>query len=382
MIYSIRLYDTDFDEEVWCEEAAHQAVIYELKWSKNDRYLLSCSGDATCKVWDLLTYSSLMQNHPTLFEDEELPSALPVRQESAKITPAGSDPTTVAAENTVSLRPSKLVKLFPPIAIQVLSLPSSVHAYCGLFQEFPTGATPASANIFGDLQSWNDQMKALVQGKVPRVIVGAADGRIRVFDSGKLTGFIMVIDKNEDGQPQDFSPHDGTVNSLVIDERSKYLISADSVGDILAWRMDTDGWYQLLRKFRREVSPQQGPSKRVDSFTSGSILSLAIHPDKLKGLMLVLSRQPSTLKVVNMATYKAQNFCQGFIGLASYLVKEDDEAFSTGTFYRGSFSADGRYIICCVNTGQESEVYRLYVWDTYSGAVVPTQLSSKLPRIK
>lgn len=65
MVYSLLLYDTDLDEEVWSEEVAHHAVIYELRWSKNDRYLLSCAADGTAKVWDLIALHPLMSLYPS-----------------------------------------------------------------------------------------------------------------------------------------------------------------------------------------------------------------------------------------------------------------------------------------------------------------------------
>ena len=56
-VYCIKLFDPDYNEELFCFNPAHHGVIYELKWSKNDRYLLSSSGDGTVKVWDLIGLS-------------------------------------------------------------------------------------------------------------------------------------------------------------------------------------------------------------------------------------------------------------------------------------------------------------------------------------
>lgn len=52
--YHLRLFDPDLLVEVAAAAYCHQGPIYELRWSLNDRYLLSCSGDGTVKVWDLL----------------------------------------------------------------------------------------------------------------------------------------------------------------------------------------------------------------------------------------------------------------------------------------------------------------------------------------
>jgi hypothetical protein len=176
----------------------------------------------------------------------------------------------------------------------------------------------------------------------------------------------------------------------------RYLLSGDSIGDILAWKLDSNGWYQLLRKFKREYTPMATLFQQTkttshgtahhSSFESGSILSLAVHPNPMKGLMLVLSRQPAVLKVMNMATYKPLSYCEGFLGVSSssFVIREEDEAYSTGVFYHANYSADGRYIICgsssnnlIGNPEMESNVYRLMVWDTFTGHPVPSELSSQ-----
>ena len=63
-VYSIRFFEVDYNEEVWSATSAHHGVIYDLKWSKDDRYLLSCSGDGTCKVWDLISLVYCLHRGP------------------------------------------------------------------------------------------------------------------------------------------------------------------------------------------------------------------------------------------------------------------------------------------------------------------------------
>ena len=155
----------------------------------------------------------------------------------------------------------------------------------------------------------------------------------------------------------------------------RYLISADSFGDILAWRLDGKGWYQLLRKFKRDVGLND--PALLEHFDNGSVLSLSMHPDKLKGLMLVLSRQPSVLRVVNMSTYKPFSYCEGFTGISSNVVREDEDSFSTGVFHRAEFTADGKYIACCIQDTQNKQHFCLMFWETFTGHLVPSPLSSK-----
>jgi WD40 repeat protein len=57
-VYSLKLYDTDVGVLVWSELYAHHGVVYDVKWSKDDSYLLSSSGDGTTKIWDVLTVST------------------------------------------------------------------------------------------------------------------------------------------------------------------------------------------------------------------------------------------------------------------------------------------------------------------------------------
>jgi hypothetical protein len=144
----------------------------------------------------------------------------------------------------------------------------------------------------------------------------------------------------------------------------------------------------------RGVSKASLQFHEQQSFSHGSVLALNMHPEKNKGLMLVLSRQPGQLRVVNMTTYKTLSYCDGFTGISAYLIHENEEDYSTGLFYRSGFSADGKYIICCVPVNKdlqnkgggghsasqiiEKGMYQLLVWDTYTGHPVTTSLSSNV----
>lgn len=380
VVYSLQLYDSDLDEEIWSEETSHHGVIYAIQWSKNDRYLLTCSGDGSCKVWDLASLSPLMMHaYP-----HGQPPAHYTTTDQVQVSPRLGD-SNEGLPNM--LRPSKILRTHPPKCIANLTLPTAVYAYCGLFQELGNNNNNTTLTMpiaVMDMTTWQTNMSKMLASPVPRIIIGAADGRLRVFDDGVLCGHIVVQDSNassgSDTESQDFSPHDGAIHCVAIDERTKYLITADSVGDILVWKLDARGWYQLLRKLRKDVTVPGNTAIKTDAttrnkFDEGSVLSLHIHPDKLKGLMLVLSRQPATLKVLSLTTYKLVHFCENFTGLPSYLVREDGHTFSAGVFHRAAFSADGRFILCCCATaaGEESNVshYRLLAWDTESGNPIP-----------
>lgn len=393
VIYAIRLYNTDMDEEVWVEEAAHHAVIFDLKWTKNDRYLISTAGDGTCKVWDFLSLSPTVQQYSLAYNTylTQTKAMQGGGDEEGTFNGGGMTNRTANTHNTYPthplpdadafISPQSLAKLYPPCVRYVLSLAASISGYSAVFQDFVT-PIPAvgSFNLFSktsyDVNYWSEQLNTVRGYQVPRVIVGCSDGRIRVFDQGRFMGFVVVAGKTDTGNTQDFSPHDGVVNSVVIDDRSKYLISGDSFGEILAWRLDNKGWYQLLRKFKRDTGPSSNAMN--DVFDSGSVMSLSMHPEKLKGLMLVLSRQPALLRVLNMSTYKPLSYCEGYNGISSHIVREGEDAFSTGVFHRATFSADGKYIICCSNDSQNKQLFRISIWETFTGHQVPSPISSKL----
>lgn len=176
----------------------------------------------------------------------------------------------------------------------------------------------------------------------------------------------------------------------------RYLISGDANGDVFAWRLDRAGWYQILRKFKRNPPPNSvanplfnAQTAMLEHFDNGSVLTMMTHPNKNKSMLLVHSRQPATLKVISLTTYKPISYCEGYTGIPqSYLVREDNQIFSAGIFFKAMFSADGRYTISCNaqqgastmdarhSSSPEMGSYRLLVWDTYTGHLVQTPLSS------
>jgi hypothetical protein len=158
----------------------------------------------------------------------------------------------------------------------------------------------------------------------------------------------------------------------------RYLISGDSEGDILAWRCDNKGWYQLLRKFKRESAlppgvGNLGPLQQPTQNTGGGILSLCMHPDKHKGQLLALSRQPAQLRVINMSTYKTHSSCSGYGGYVTPTVG----LHPGGIFTRAQFSADGRYAVAGSSVKGEDGLYHVRVWETSTGHSVRTPLSGE-----
>ncbi len=122
----------------------------------------------------------------------------------------------------------------PPSLVHTLSSARPVFVYAAVFQENGSGnartglghthaSVGASLDLAGSLDR-NAIGSDLEHSVVPRIITGSSDGRLRVWDGSVLAGYISVRDKDSESGAtgaEDFSPHDGQVNSIVIDERSK-----------------------------------------------------------------------------------------------------------------------------------------------------------------
>ncbi len=147
---------------------------------------------------------------------------------------------------------------------------------------------------------------------------------------------------------------------------------------VIIWRMDGRGWYQLLRRFKK------------DELQSQSISSLAIHPSRAKGRLLVLA-QPQMLSggsggdqenQVNAAAVSSQSLLRLY-DLGSYrpLHHFNKVSLTPHAFARAGMSADGRYAVCGTTidglplAGQPS--YCLRFWDTITGALAtPSDMSA------
>jgi WD40 repeat protein len=156
-----------------------------------------------------------------------------------------------------------------PYLAHTLASSPPVYVYSAVFQEnipssssekMPFGFQASSnADLIASIDSRGSRASLrdtnIERAPPPRVINGASDGRLRVYEGSNLKGKIRVDNVPQEGSfEEDFAPHDGRINVVAIDERTRYLMSGDSAGDILVWRLDSHGWYELLRKFKRETS--------------------------------------------------------------------------------------------------------------------------------
>lgn len=365
---------------MWCQEVAHHGAIFSICWSKDDSYIATCSNDGSSKVWDVI---SLLASYITLSYEASI-----------------SKPHLVYTYKTS-----------PPVSL-----------YCGIFQEYgpsPTlSALPTSPRRSLSPGKSPKRASKLVVGMYydpvsgmrmpcPRLITGSSDGKITVWDKGVLLGFIHIAAEGSvaaaASEVSNEPAHKGRVQTLAINDKTKYLLSGDSDGEIYVWRIDSQGWYQLLRKFRREITiPTTTPSKsesaisrqndqanQIVKHSAAGIMTLAMHPSRSSNQLLVFQHQPSSLKMYNLSSYRSTSSCTGYIPAINTLGKT--------IYQKASLSADGRYIVCGsavrssslshssdktvnnLNSNETSRVfYRVSVWDAQTGAVEKTRLSGKI----
>lgn len=341
-MYSIYLIDTDTGRVIWREDSGHYGVIYDLVWSKDDSYLSSCGGDGMIKVWDMI---SLI-------------------------------PSNAISDLNISENPLVCHRYYtsPPTPV-----------YTIIFQEYSSSIKKT------DSIETDNFFDRVTKSRIPcpTIISGSADGRIRCWNEGNLVGFLHL------GSEFELEPaHRHRVQSLAINERSRYLFSGDSAGEVLIWRLDNQNQYKLLRKLRRDslASTDTLPSTAImtvvdeDSMhhSASGVMTMFMHPDKKRNQMLLMQHQPSQLKVYNLANYRLQSKCNGF----------QPAIHSTGKtiFQRAALSADGSFVVCgtairastgnrrtlsssAVSNKGDQVVYRLSLWDSQTGASIRTELS-------
>jgi WD40 repeat protein len=293
---------------------------------------VTCSGDGTIKVWKVTSSSD-----------------------------TNVEITTTKVTQYNSMRNTKATLLY------TLTASAPVYNYCMVFQTFDATFNRPTASGVDESKGEGKESDLKTQYKTPRLLSGSSDGRIRVWEQGNQIGALGAPDKkNPDFEPMAHGT--ARVQCLTIDQRSRYLLSGDSVGDILVWKLDVHGWYQSYRRFRQESVSKNPAIKANDVKTTCSgIQSLYMHPNPLKGQVLVMNSAPTNLRVFSTSTYRAVSQCKGVNAGIGNKLEGTNSSFS-----RAIMSPDGKFAVAGVYS---DGFYELRVWESNTGDVYPSMIS-------
>lgn len=310
--FPIRLFDVsgyDNSEGVKVESAAIAATSIGLSYSQ--------SREGTILVAELEGHHGLVYDLRWLANERYLLSAS--ADGTAKLWTIGA---LAAAPNRVNA---------PPRLASVMQQVVAGYVYCAAFVAGPS----IKSIIANPLRS--SQVEDSIQGEQTgwlRAVTGAHDGSLRYWkaeegrEQGLLGGRIV---------------HEGMVNALQVDTYSGRIYSADSFGRILTWKREGDGsrseHYSLLRSLHHP------------DFAGKAIVSLAIHPRRRRGQLLVQAQQ-NCLNLVDLTTNKVVVSFEGSI--------------CQSAFVRATFSPDGNFVVA------GSEDGTVCVWEAATGSRVKT----------
>jgi WD40 repeat protein len=324
---------------------AHDGVIYSLQWDHSDTMVLTSSSDGTSKCWDV---KNLMKMHLQRKNDVKRASLLMLTPSSKGAD--GAEETEVA---TVKL-------LFSCVHVP------PVYVYSGVFSEATQHQRNVQANV--------------------RTLTGSHDGHIRVWENQTLVGYLSVANVESDSDViNDNQPpaHPGKITCLVIDERTKYLVSADRDGLVLIWKYyfstkssprsnsrvgEDAAWYRVLRKLRTELCASPITTVTSLALTHNSAQSGA-------GAASATGAPPSQLMVFappnQLVSFSMSNFrpTTSFPGVRTTPLE----------YHRTTLSPDGRFVCACVlESSSESagNTYSLKIWDVISGGIVQNTMFS------
>jgi len=405
--HCLRLFDTDTGMEVWSDTSAHYGVVYDIKWSADDSYVLTASSDGTCKVYDTwgLTSAALARDRSATSADggmgdaADLGLGLGVTTTSPSKRASGSSQIGAGMQGAAAAAAALAAGGGSPWALlDHASLPRCIHVlqavpptyvYTAIFQEY--GPAGAGLGLLGGAGISSLGLMSGLEGGLPsgggadyngiterqplaRIITGSGDGRIRVYQGPRLLGMVVPKGGYEGNQADvgenslahlDSEGGACRVQALAIDERSRYLISGASNHDIYVWKKDEKGWYQLQRTFKHDASLRAvlapvdvlnagnssnmnlSPAQLLALRPGAGVTSLCMHPEKTKSQLLALSHTgPSTiLRVMSTSTYKQVAQCVGAGGSGGGVAAGSGADGNSGpVFCRAVLSSDGRLV--------------------------------------
>ena len=338
----IRLYTLESPEGavLMYEFDGHHSIVYDLCWSADDRFLVSASADGTAKLWNV--GGSVPASVPAASlsaTDAETQAAASAAGSAAEIGGASGAAASGRAQSGAFPRSA-------PWAVLHHSPPCFVYSAA-----FTAPPSSAAAKLAAQAQ--------LNRGGTvppPHVITGGFDGVLRFWDGA--TGVLLgVLDKEDEvgaerrasasaAAPRTRAPHQGHINAVVVDQRSGKVYTGDSMGGLAIWKRSASGAIPENYTYRR---------LHHDDLVDKPITSLALHPTRRRGQLLVQAHQ-NLLLLFDLSTNRPIKVYTGSMCRLSMI--------------RARFSPDGRYVIA------GSEDGRAYVWDALSGIRVQAALNS------
>ena len=283
----------------------HHGLIYDLRFTADERFLLSASADGLAKIWDLGSLAAL--------PDPVRPSRAPqilciIREPSGHYIYAAAFVAMVSRSGAVV----ESVENRPP----------------GPGQGWATrrrddSEVNATRNVVG-----HQQNPDIIAKLCPPILTGAYSGALAYWDPG--TGSSLGLLGGE-------IVHDGRVHCIEVDQRSGRIYSGDSTGAILVWRRNGDG--NCVSHFVKARKIEHA------EFKCKPIMSMQLHPKCRRGQLLVQA-QACTLKLFDLTTAQPVAHYKGNVVNTALI--------------RAKFSPDGNIIMA------GSEDGKVYAWDTKS----------------
>lgn len=257
-VFVVRIYNPETGHLSHELRPAHFSVIYEVRWSDDDRHLISASGDGTCHIWRINAF-------PYLGEDD-----LAVGDAAE-----AGEPPAAGGEEAAAASTSKL-----PQRVMTLQHCPPCYIYCADFvRGSVTNSSPSSSPKAGGKHE-TPTMAALT---------GAFDASVRMWD---------VVQGRELGLLGGTILHDRYVNAITMDKRTARIYTGDGEGVVVVWKRNGDPCdpksYSVLNRLKH---PDLGGKP---------LASLMVHPRRRKGQLLVLAQQ-NCMRLVDLYTYRSAN---------------------------------------------------------------------------
>lgn len=117
---SICLYDSTTFALKTKIENIHDATIYDCSWSRDDQYIITCSGDGTCKLFEVIDNIQLIEKFiwkPAEVQYGKTFDKVPFGGSQLGCTFAGIHPTSVSLNGQISILPMPTAADTKPIKI-------------------------------------------------------------------------------------------------------------------------------------------------------------------------------------------------------------------------------------------------------------------------